>query len=79
MATYFLYQNWRAKKKSSPVLHNATCKNCNYGSGKLSKSNPGKNGVWIGPFTSVSLSKDYVTKIINGNIKYCSFCILATQ
>jgi len=55
---YYLYQNWKAGKKNK--INKGDCKQCNYGTGKRAKQTRGKNGVWVGTFSSLELCHDYI-------------------
>ncbi len=48
----YIYYNEPTKDSREIVFHKHTCGHCAFGSGKRKKKTPGKNGVWIGPFST---------------------------
>lgn len=66
---YYIYHNWQADGDKC-TIHKADCKNCNSGLGKQKNTEPGRNGVWIGPFSELIQAENYLSrKIINPKIK----------
>ncbi len=60
---YYFYFNKPNRKSKTVLIHIHHCGECCYGNGKIGKSKPGKNGVWIGPF----ISKESLTEFVNDN------------
>lgn len=58
---YYFYFNYPNSKTKALKIHEYNCGNCNYGTGK-SKGTPGRNGVWIGPFTTINQTENYIGK-----------------
>jgi hypothetical protein len=50
----YIYYNEPTKATREIILHRHTCGQCAYGTGKKIVKSPGKNGVWIGPFSATS-------------------------
>ena len=48
---YFLYYNEPNKKVKDVKVHLHSCGFCAFGSGRVGTQVPGKNGVWIDPFS----------------------------
>jgi hypothetical protein len=60
---YYVYYNKPNEKTRNFIVHQLTCGQCAWGTGKIPGSEPGKNGFWIGPFSS----KNQATQFINEN------------
>jgi hypothetical protein len=56
---YFIYDNWKAADRDSPMIHKWDCGHCHMGYGKREKAERGQNGVWIGPFKKIEYARDY--------------------
>ena len=74
---FYFYHNWRAGQDNK--IHSATCAFCCYGTGRNLREAPkrGKNGVWIGPFSSLDLCRDYISNKLEIPIpENCTRCIV---
>ena len=62
---FYFYSNWQANQKNK--IHKATCSFCCYGTGRNLQNAPnrGENGVWIGPFSTLALCRNYVEERLN--------------
>ena len=58
---YYIYFNEPNKKSKKLLIHKHTCGQCAWGSGKIKVKEPGKNGVWLGPFSRQSQASAFVT------------------
>jgi hypothetical protein len=56
----YIYYNEPTKDSREIVFHKHTCGHCAFGSGKQKNKTPGKNGVWIGPFSKVSQANSFL-------------------
>ena len=74
---FYIYFNEPNKKVKQIKIHTHTCGNCNWGSGKRSLSEAGRNGVWIGPFSEVGQAEKFIYDFFgaNNNIKFKHTCI----
>ncbi|MCX6291533.1 MAG: hypothetical protein NT126_07185 [Bacteroidetes bacterium] len=61
---YYFYYNEPTIKDRKNLIHIHFCGRCAYGTGILKDENkePGKNGVWIGPFSTVTQVNQFVKK-----------------
>jgi hypothetical protein len=57
---FYFYYNWQAGQIN--MIHRGSCAKCKWGTGMRVEVKRGANGVWIGPFSSVDLAKNYVRK-----------------
>ena len=60
---FYYYHNWKAKMDNR--VHLNSCKNCNNGMGMRTNTIKGKNGVWVGPFSTIELALNWATKYSN--------------
>jgi hypothetical protein len=74
---YYVYFNKPTQKSRIFKIHHSSCGNCAWGTGKISKANPGKNGVWLGPFENPMQAKEFMIielNIAQQNIENCNCC-----
>lgn len=57
---FYIYYNEPNKSKRTIKIHQHFCGQCSWGAGKMSKSESGKNGVWIGPFSKFNFVTDFI-------------------
>jgi len=70
---YYLYFNWQANGPHIRI-HYANCGFCNNGNGRnIQNVEAGRNGVWIGPFTSFEFVSDFI-ELINVDFDSCRNC-----
>jgi hypothetical protein len=62
---YFLYYNEPNKKVKDVKVHIYNCGFCAFGSGRDATQEPGRNGVWIGPFSSKEQADNFATLVLN--------------
>jgi len=62
---FFIYYNKPNKKTKQLKIHQHFCGQCSWASGKISKKNTGKNGVWIGPFKDIKYIKKFIQENFN--------------
>lgn len=60
---YYFYFNYPNSKTKALKIHKYNCGNCNYGTGKI-KGMPGKNGVWIGPFSKIEQAEIFINNFM---------------
>jgi hypothetical protein len=73
----YLYVNHPNKKSKDLIIHKHTCGHCAWGSGKQGEKEPGKNGVWMGPFSTDEQVKEYVGTFMHEyleRVRQCSDC-----
>ena len=71
---FYIYFNERNKHSKVIQIHSHSCGECAWGSGKISKKEVGKNGVWIGPFEKPIQAEDFAKDYFVGckiNIDTC--------
>jgi hypothetical protein len=62
---YFLYYNEPNKKRKDVKIHINTCGFCAWGSGNgRNPIQPGRNGVWIGPFSKKIQAETFSKNIL---------------
>lgn len=74
---YYVYFNKPTEKNRLFKIHHSSCGNCAWGTGKIDKANPDKNGVWLGPFENTMQAKEFMIlelKISNNRVKNCTCC-----
>ena len=59
---YYIYQNWQAHGMSY-TIHKWNCGYCHCGYGMHANIERGANGVWIGPFNTLQLARQYFVVI----------------
>lgn len=62
---YYLYYNDPNKKLKDIKVHIYTCGFCAWGSGRDISKEPGRNGVWIGPFRTPEQAEAFAVNILN--------------
>jgi len=69
---FWVYENWRARKRSN--VHKGDCSFCNHGEGLEKQSRGEENGKWHGPFSS---KEDALKKAISigMEVNICHFCL----
>jgi hypothetical protein len=63
---YYLYYNEPTKLRKEVNIHLHTCGFCEWGSGRQN-AEPGRNGVWIGPFKTVNQAENFANQILKPN------------
>jgi hypothetical protein len=62
---FYLYYNEPTKLNKEINIHTHTCGFCAWGSGRGRKgTEPGRNGVWIGPFNTVKQAEKFAKEIL---------------
>lgn len=59
---YFIYYNEPTSTTRQIVIHSHICGNCLFGAGKQKSAEAGKNGVWIGPFSTSKQVEKHIEK-----------------
>lgn len=72
---YYVYYNKPNKSERKLKIHHHTCGQCKYGIGKISGSEAGLNGVWIGPSEAITNLQQHIRDIFNEEAQLCSSCI----
>lgn len=62
---FFVYYNEPTKKSKDIKIHTHNCGFCAWGSGRDTKLEAGRNGVWIGPFNTINQAENFITTILN--------------
>ncbi|WP_445710461.1 hypothetical protein [Flavobacterium sp.] len=60
---YYFYHNWQAGQTNK--IHRGSCGECKYGTGKQKNVDRGRNGVWLGPFSTLDLCHNYIAGELN--------------
>ena len=74
---FYIYYNKPTENSRNFKIHFSNCGNCAWGTGKISNAEPGKNGVWLGPFENPMQAKEFMIlelKISNNRVKNCNCC-----
>jgi hypothetical protein len=72
----YIYYNKPTKNSREIVLHRHSCGYCAFGSGTKTEKTPGKNGVWMGPFSKVSQAISFIKSSgINATISKKCNCL----
>jgi hypothetical protein len=62
---FYLYYNEPTKSTKEVNIHSHICGFCKWGSGSgKQNSEPGRNGVWIGPFKTVKQAEKFATEVL---------------
>ena len=61
---YYLYYNEPNKKRKDIKIHIHTCGFCAWGAGRDIKTEAGRNGIWIGPFSTKQQAKAFAKNIL---------------
>lgn len=62
---FFLYYNEPNKKIKDIKIHTHDCGFCAWGIGRDIEKEAGRNGVWIGPFSTKEQAEKFAKNIIN--------------
>ena len=71
---YYLYYNDPNKKLKDIKVHIHTCGFCAWGSGRDIGKESGRNGAWIGPFSTPEQAEMFAVNILNIEIVSCHTC-----
>lgn len=71
---YYVYYNKPNKSERKLKIHHHTCGQCKYGIGKISGSEAGLNGVWIGPSETIEKMQNLIHDIFGSHSKLCGCC-----
>ena len=69
---YYIYDNWQAADRDAPKIHKWNCGHCHMGFGKRQNAHKGANGVWIGPFDTIQLARNYFKLKFNIPLNECN-------
>ena len=72
---YFVYYNEPNKKTKEIKIHKYNCGFCAWGSGRDTKKEAGRNGVWVGPFKTVIQAENFINNIINLDKQSSHTCV----
>jgi hypothetical protein len=59
---FYYFDNWTAKQDNK--IHKGECGECKFGLMIKGKQVRGEKGVWVGPFATVDLARDYVKRLL---------------
>ncbi|MEJ0056634.1 MAG: hypothetical protein WDN75_13865 [Bacteroidota bacterium] len=59
---FYYFDNWTANQTNQ--IHKGDCNECKFGLLKKGKQVHGEKGVWVGPFDTIDLARDYVKKLL---------------
>ena len=62
---YFLYYNEPNRATKDVNIHVHFCGFCAWGAGTNRDSEPGRNGVWIGPFSEIEQAQTFAENVLN--------------
>jgi hypothetical protein len=71
---FYVYYNKPNRERKPLKIHHHTCGECCYGIGKITKAEPGRNGVWIGPAYSIESLQIIIQDILGAESSLCSCC-----
>lgn len=72
---YYFYYNEPNEKTHTILIHSHNCGFCCYGVGTSSLSEPGRNGAWVGPFSTPEQAEAFAARHFphrGGEIRRCS-------
>lgn len=75
---YYFYYNEPNESTHDILIHKHNCGFCCYGAGTSRLTEPGRNGAWVGPFTTPEQAETFATRHFpyrRGDIRRCS-CVL---
>lgn len=72
---FYAYYNKPNKSDRDLIIHHHTCGNCFYGIGKITDSEMGLNGIWIGPSITIKSLQNHIKEMFNEEANLCSSCI----
>ncbi len=61
---YYLYYNEPNKKRKDIKIHIHKCGFCAWGAGRDIKTEAGRNGIWIGPFSTKQQAEAFAKNIL---------------
>ena len=70
---FYVYENWRAKKKA--VIHKSACSHCNSGTGQHKNKTEHKNRCWHGPFNNIDIALKTALSFKDRAVSYCGICL----
>lgn len=72
---FFIYYNEPNKNSKEIKIHTHNCGFCAWGSGRDMELEAGRNGVWIGPFSTIIQAENFITTILNSTQFSSHTCI----
>lgn len=73
---FYLYYNEPTKSTKEVNIHSHTCGFCMWGSGRgKQNAEPGRNGVWIGPFKTTVQAEKFAKEILKPHSLKTHTCI----
>ncbi len=69
---YYYFDNWTANQTNE--IHRGDCNECKFGLMKKGKQVEGEKGVWVGPFNTIDLARDYVKKLLKPKAEVHECC-----
>jgi hypothetical protein len=73
---FYLYYNEPTKSTKEVNIHSHTCGFCKWGSGSGKQdTEPGKNGVWIGPFKTTTQAEKFANEMLKPHSSKTHTCI----
>jgi hypothetical protein len=64
---FFIYYNDPNKNSKDIKIHTHNCGFCAWGSGRDTKLEAGRNGVWIGPFNTINQAENFIITILKSS------------
>ena len=71
---FYVYYNKPNENRRDFVIHKSSCGQCAWGTGKIPGSQPGKNGVWIGPFSNINQATAFINENFNPPLLQVVIC-----
>lgn len=71
---YYIYYNKPNNLKRTLKIHHHTCGQCKYGTGKITDSEAGLNGIWIGPSEKIENLKSLSVDFFGLESEQCKCC-----
>lgn len=71
--TYYVYEDWRASPDKA-VIHRFNCGHCDGGEGTNKPKEPGRNGLWHGPFATHRDALQFAEKPGRDDVHSCGHC-----
>jgi hypothetical protein len=72
---YYFYYNEPTEATHTVLVHRDTCGHCCFGAGRNSNAEPGRNGAWVGPFSTPEQAEQFALRHFpyrGGNVGRCS-------
>jgi hypothetical protein len=59
---YYFYYNNPTEVSHTVLVHRDTCGHCCFGAGHNNNAEPGRNGAWVGPFSTPEQAEEFAAR-----------------